>query len=192
MYISGKDKLRYINDGCLLLLSANPLFRKWRIDNAIVEGWLINYMDLTLIGNFIWFLIAKSVWDAIAMTYFNGNDTSHVYELWRRVACLIQASSSLEKFYTELQGFWREIDFQSARMHHWHTLLQHPIPRDSVYTFKSIILYVIDAVYLSIVAIRCTLSYRQNCLRTWSLWTCPLSTTLDKDDRWWMRSQKRT
>jgi hypothetical protein len=101
------------------------------------------------------------------MTYFDGSDASQVYELRRRVARLRQASSSLEKFYTELQGLWRDIDFQPAGMHthHYNTLLQE----DRVYTFNSIIHYVIDVIYLSIVAISCTLSYRQNCLRTWSL-----------------------
>jgi hypothetical protein len=168
MYISDKDKLGYINDDCPPPPLVDPTFQKWRTSNAIIKGWLINYMDLTLIDNFIWIPTSKSVWDAIAMTYFDGSDASQVYELRRRVARLRQASSSLEKFYTELQGLWRDIDFQPAGMHthHYNTLLQE----DRVYTFNSIIHYVIDVIYLSIVAISCTLSYRQNCLRTWSLW----------------------
>ena len=45
-------------------------------------------MDQTLIGNFIRFPTTKLVWDAIAMTYFDGSDTSQVYELQRHVTCL--------------------------------------------------------------------------------------------------------
>lgn len=61
-------------------------------------------MNPTLIGNFILFPTTKSIWDAIAMTYFDGSDTSQVYELRRRLARLQQVGGSLEKFYTKLQG----------------------------------------------------------------------------------------
>jgi len=102
MYISGKGKLGYINGECTQPSSTNPSFRKWRTDNAIVKGWLINSMDPALIGNFIRFPTAN----------FDGGETSQVYDLRRRVSRLRQAGGSLEKYYTGLQGLWREIDFQ--------------------------------------------------------------------------------
>ena len=78
------------------------------------------------------------VWDAIATTYFNGSDTSQVYELRRHVTRLRQGSGSLEKFYTKLQGLWREIDFRllnpmecAIDIYHYNNLLQE----DHVYTF---------------------------------------------------------
>ena len=81
MYISGKDKLGYI-DGTFPQPSAiDPTFRKWRTENAIVKGWLINSIDPSLVGNFIRFPTAKGVWDSIATTYFDGSDTSQVYDL---------------------------------------------------------------------------------------------------------------
>ena len=67
MYISGKDKLGYINGDYPPPSQADPSFQKWLTDNAIVKGWLINSMDPTLIGNFIRFSTAKSVWDVIAV-----------------------------------------------------------------------------------------------------------------------------
>ncbi|KAJ0098587.1 hypothetical protein Patl1_19941 [Pistacia atlantica] len=85
MYISGNDKLGYINGDILQPSSTNPTFFKWRTDNTIVKGWLINSMDPSLIGNFIRFPTAKLVWDSIATTYFDGSDTSQVYDLRRRV-----------------------------------------------------------------------------------------------------------
>jgi hypothetical protein len=42
-------------------------------------------MDPSLIGNFMRFPTAKMVWDSIATTYFDGSDTSQVYDLRRRV-----------------------------------------------------------------------------------------------------------
>ena len=66
----------------------------------------------------------------IATTYFDGNDTSQVYELRRHVARLQRVGNSLEKFYTELQGLWREIDFRhpnpmeyTTDIHHYNNLL---------------------------------------------------------------------
>jgi hypothetical protein len=112
MYISGKDKLGYINDNIDQPPQTDPSFRKWRTDNAIVKGWLINSLDPSLIGNFIRFSTAKLVWDSIATTYFDGSDTSQEYDLWRCVTRLKQASGSLEKYFTNLQGLWHEIDFR--------------------------------------------------------------------------------
>ena len=85
MYISSKDKLGYINEDLPQPLEIDQLFQKWQTKNAIVKGWLINSMESSLVGNFIRFLTAKQVWDSIATTYFDGSDTSQVYDLRRRV-----------------------------------------------------------------------------------------------------------
>lgn len=131
MYISGKDKLGYINGDLPQPPQTDPTFRRWRTDNAIVKGWLINSMDTSLISNFIRFSTAKLVWDAIATTYFDGSDTSQVYDLRRRVSRLKQAGGSIEKYYNDLQGLWREIDFRRPNpmecpidIQHYNTLLQ--------------------------------------------------------------------
>uniref|UniRef100_A0A2N9FJS7 Retrotransposon Copia-like N-terminal domain-containing protein n=1 Tax=Fagus sylvatica TaxID=28930 RepID=A0A2N9FJS7_FAGSY len=138
MYISGKDKLGYINGDLPQPPTTDPSFRKWRTDNAIVKGWLINSMDSSLIGNFIRFPTAKMVWDSIATTYFDGSDTSQVYDLRRRVMQLKQAGGSLEQYYNDLQGLWREIDFRrpnpmecAVDIHKYNTILQE----DWVYVF---------------------------------------------------------
>uniref|UniRef100_A0A2N9IGY8 Integrase catalytic domain-containing protein n=1 Tax=Fagus sylvatica TaxID=28930 RepID=A0A2N9IGY8_FAGSY len=112
MYISGKDKLGYINGDSPQPPETDPSFRRWRTENAIVKGWLINSMDSSLIANFIRFPTAKQVWDSAATTYFDGTDTSQVYDLRRRVTRTKQAGGSIEKYYNDLQGLWREIDFR--------------------------------------------------------------------------------
>ena len=58
-------------------------------------------MDSSLVSTFIWYPNAKEVWDAIAVTFFDGNDTAQVYELRRRVSRLSKNGGSLEKFYNE-------------------------------------------------------------------------------------------
>ena len=85
MYILGKDKLGYINGDFPQPSKTDPAFRKWRTENAIVKGWLINSMDPYLVVNFIRFSTVKQVWDSITTTYFDGSDTSQVYDLRHRV-----------------------------------------------------------------------------------------------------------
>ena len=112
MYISGKDKLGYNNGDFLQPEPTDPTFRRWRAENAIVKGWLINSMDLALINNFIRFPTAKLVWDYVATAYFDGTDTSQVYDLKRRVTKMRKVGGSIEKYYNDLQGLWIEIDFR--------------------------------------------------------------------------------
>jgi len=95
-------------------------------------------MDPSLIGNFIRFSTAKQVWDSIATTYFDGSDTSQVYDLKRRVTRMKQSGESIETYYNCLQGLWREIDFRrpnpmecAADIQRFNDLLQE----NRVYTF---------------------------------------------------------
>ena len=138
MYISGKDKLGYINGDLPQPPQTDPAFGKWRTENAVVKGWLINPMYPSLVSNFIRFSTAKAVWDSIATMYFDGTDTSQVYDLKRRVSRLKQGGGSLETYYNNQQGLWREIDFRRPNpmecekdIQKYNSILQE----DRVYTF---------------------------------------------------------
>ena len=69
MYISGKDKLGYINGDLPEPPQTDPAFKKQRTKNAVVKGWLINSMDLKLVSNFIRFPTAQVVWEAMLEKY---------------------------------------------------------------------------------------------------------------------------
>jgi len=95
-------------------------------------------MDPSLFVNFICFPTAKQVWDSAATTYFDGTDTSQVYDLCRRVTRMKQAGGSIEKYYNNLKGLWREIDFRRPNLmdcavdiQKYNLILQE----DRVYTF---------------------------------------------------------
>ena len=47
----GRDK--YINGDYPQPLETDLSFRRWRTENAMVKGWLINSMDHSLVMNFI-------------------------------------------------------------------------------------------------------------------------------------------
>ena len=61
MFILRKDKLGYIYGDLPQPDSNDPTFKRWRTENSIVKGWLINSMDSSLVGNFIRFPTAKQV-----------------------------------------------------------------------------------------------------------------------------------
>ncbi|OAY61433.2 hypothetical protein MANES_01G083275v8 [Manihot esculenta] len=69
--------------------------------NAIVRSWLINSMDPKLISNYIRYPTIKAVWDVVATTYFDGQ--THHRSMTER---------SIETYYNNLQGLWRETDFR--------------------------------------------------------------------------------
>ncbi|KAJ0093603.1 hypothetical protein Patl1_26522 [Pistacia atlantica] len=81
-------------------------------------------MEPWLISNFIRFPTAKAVWDVIATTYSDGNDTSQVYDL--------------KRYYNGLQSLWREIDFRRPNPMKCESDIQKfnsIIQEDRVYTF---------------------------------------------------------
>ena len=76
MYIADKDKLGYIVGDTPQPEPTDPAFRKWRTENVIIKGWLFNSMESSLIGNFIRYPTTQQVWDIMAITFFDGSDTS--------------------------------------------------------------------------------------------------------------------
>ncbi|CAL2262842.1 unnamed protein product [Prunus armeniaca] len=104
MYISGKDKCSYINGDLPQPPTTAPMFPRWHTENSIVKVCLINYLEQSLIGNFIRFPIVKVVWDAIATTFYDGTETSQVYDLKRQVSRMRQASGSIETYCNILQS----------------------------------------------------------------------------------------
>ncbi|KAK6932331.1 Retrotransposon Copia-like, N-terminal [Dillenia turbinata] len=118
IYISGKDKLGYING---TTIRDRSYLQKMETENAIVKGWLIDSMDLKLIGNYIRFPTAKAV-----------------YDLKRKVTRLKQSRGPIEIYYNTLQGLWREIDFRHPNpmkcevdIQKYNSMMQE----DRVYTF---------------------------------------------------------
>ncbi|XP_078153858.1 uncharacterized protein LOC144549001 isoform X4 [Carex rostrata] len=112
MYIKGCDKLKHIKGDGNPPRPGDPLYQKWDIDDSVVKGWLLSSLHEKLFVNFIRYPTARDVWDAIASTFNNGNDTAQVFDLNKRVARLKQSGRGVEEYYNELQTLWREIDFR--------------------------------------------------------------------------------
>jgi hypothetical protein len=59
MFISDRNKLGLITGKIRQPILTDPTYSKWRIENAIIKGWIINSLNPDLIGNFIRFPTAK-------------------------------------------------------------------------------------------------------------------------------------
>ena len=112
MKLAGRDKLGYIDGTNPQPSSTNANYRRWSVDDSIVKDFLINSMDSSLIGNFLSYSTAKEVWDAVSTTYFDGNDLSQILDLKRKINQIKQMGGSIENYYTQLQGLWKELDIR--------------------------------------------------------------------------------
>jgi gag-polypeptide of LTR copia-type len=110
--VKGRDKMKHLTGNPPPPAPTDTLFQKWDVDDSIVKGWLINSLDPKLQSTFIRYPTAKEVWDAIATTFYDGNDKAQVYNLNKKVTRLKQLDRTVEDYYHELQGLWREIDYR--------------------------------------------------------------------------------
>jgi hypothetical protein len=59
LYIFGRDKLGLIISEITQSALTNPTYSKWRIENVIVKGWIINSLNPDLLGILLDFLQIK-------------------------------------------------------------------------------------------------------------------------------------
>jgi gag-polypeptide of LTR copia-type len=112
MKFAGRDKM-----GCIDGLTPQPppdddSYKRWVINDSLVRDYMINSMDPSLIGNFLPYSTAKEMWDAVCTTFFDGSDLSQVLDLKRRINRVKQHGGTIENYYTQLQGFWKELDIR--------------------------------------------------------------------------------
>ncbi|KAM1669549.1 hypothetical protein ACFX2K_043645 [Malus domestica] len=81
MHIARRGKKGFVTGSIKEPNEDSAEYDAWETRNAIVKGWLINSMDLTIMGFFIHLRTAKEVWEEVARTYYDGSDISHIYEL---------------------------------------------------------------------------------------------------------------
>ena len=103
MFVLSKDNLGHLNRKLPQPSADDPTYHKWKINDSIMKGWIINSLTPNLIGNLIRFPTARDIWDAIATIFFDGSDTSQVYDL-KNVSRLKHSSGQVEDYYNSLQA----------------------------------------------------------------------------------------
>uniref|UniRef100_A0A2N9GKU7 Uncharacterized protein n=1 Tax=Fagus sylvatica TaxID=28930 RepID=A0A2N9GKU7_FAGSY len=84
-------------------------YSAWK--TPMLMSWLLNSMTLDINASFLRLPTAHDIWDAVAQTYFTGNDASQIYELRRKAHETRQQGKSLASYFSVLQTIWQELDF---------------------------------------------------------------------------------
>jgi hypothetical protein len=111
LYVTGKGKLGYLTGEKIKPAISDPLFSTWVEENAMLMSWLLNSMTPDINASFLRLPTAHDIWDAVAQTYFTGNDASQIYELRRKAHETRQQGKSLASYFSALQTIWQELDF---------------------------------------------------------------------------------
>ncbi|MFS7977690.1 hypothetical protein Hanom_Chr10g00907001 [Helianthus anomalus] len=85
-------------------------YERWEQDNLIVFSWLIQNIEPALASNLTEFPTAKTLWDALAVTYSSGKDKLQTFDLHVKANGIKQNGSPLKDLWITLQGIWGEID----------------------------------------------------------------------------------
>nr|GLL30062.1 uncharacterized protein LOC109155214 [Ipomoea trifida]GME19494.1 putative gag-polypeptide of LTR copia-type [Ipomoea batatas] len=110
--IGGKSKT------LLSHLSGNPAppnpeddkYEQWEQDDLVVFSWLIQNIEPALASNLTEFPTAKSLWDALVVTYSSGKDKLKTFDLHVKANEIKQNGTPLEDFWIIMQGIWGEIE----------------------------------------------------------------------------------
>nr|GEY63150.1 hypothetical protein [Tanacetum cinerariifolium] len=84
-------------------------YEAWEQEDLIVFSWLIQNIEPNIAGNLTKYPIAKSLWDALVVTYNSGKDKLQTFNLHVKANELKQGDKSLEVFWIAFQGVWGEI-----------------------------------------------------------------------------------
>ena len=87
-----------------------PSDDQWEQDDLIVFSWLIQNIEPVLASNLTEFPTAKTLWDALTVTYSSGKDKLQTFDLHVKANEFKQNGVPLEEFWIVMQGIWGEIE----------------------------------------------------------------------------------
>ncbi|KAJ0846073.1 hypothetical protein HanRHA438_Chr15g0720751 [Helianthus annuus] len=87
-----------------------PIDEQWEQDDLIVFSWLIQNIEPSLASNLTEFPTAKTLWDALTVTYSSGKDKLQTFDLHVKANEFKHSGLPLEEFWIVMQGIWGEIE----------------------------------------------------------------------------------
>lgn len=90
--------------------SSDEKYEQWEQDDLIVFSWLIQNTEPALASNLTEYPTAKTLWDALTVTYSSGKDKLQTFDLHVRANEFKQNGVPLEEFWIVMQGIWGEIE----------------------------------------------------------------------------------
>lgn len=110
IFFQGNDKEGYLTSEIDVPPKDDPHYRKWKTENAMVMGWLLNSMKLEINYHYLFLETAHQIWNSLSQTYSEIGHTAKVYELRQRIAQFKQGDQPLAIYYVALRKLWEELD----------------------------------------------------------------------------------
>lgn len=92
----------------------DPKYRKWKKENAIVVGWLLNSVKPKISGLYILLEIVQEIWDALSQAYFEIGNMTEVYELHMSIAQFKLGDLSLCIYYSSFWKMWETLEHHTT------------------------------------------------------------------------------
>lgn len=86
IFIQGKDKEDYLTGEIDVPTSGDPKYKKWKKENALVMGWLLNSIKPEISGHYLFLDIAHKIWSSQSQTYSEVGHTTKVYDLRQQIS----------------------------------------------------------------------------------------------------------
>ncbi|KAJ0927359.1 hypothetical protein HanRHA438_Chr04g0181931 [Helianthus annuus] len=110
--IGGKSKalLKHLSEEPPKPTNEKYCYEQWEQDDLVVFSWLIQNIEPSLASNLTEFPTAKTLWDALVVTYSSGKDKLQTFNLHVKANEIKQNGAPLEDFWIIMQGIWGEIE----------------------------------------------------------------------------------
>ncbi|KAG8488956.1 hypothetical protein CXB51_016958 [Gossypium anomalum] len=110
MALRGRGKIGYINGQIPRPASTDSGYTTWELNNSMVMAWLINSMEGHISRTYLFFKIAKEMWDAIKENYSDLGNASQVFEIKLKLKDIRQGTLEVTQYYNNLKILWQELD----------------------------------------------------------------------------------
>ncbi|KAI3821226.1 hypothetical protein L1987_08787 [Smallanthus sonchifolius] len=85
-------------------------YDRWEQDDLIIFSWLIQNIEPSLASNLTEFPTAKTLWEALTVTYSSGKYKLQTFDLHVKANEFKQNGVTLEELWIVMQGIWGEIE----------------------------------------------------------------------------------
>lgn len=110
MVIRGCGKLGYLTNSKPKPAETDLTFQTWDAENSIVIAWLINSMNEDISQNFMLYLTAKNMWDAMNRRYSDLENSTQMWDLRDKARNLKQGNLDVKQYFNALTIMWQELD----------------------------------------------------------------------------------
>ncbi|KAL1561684.1 hypothetical protein AAHA92_04358 [Salvia divinorum] len=83
---------------------------EWEEIDLVVFSWILDNIEVDIVGDFAHHQSAKAIWDSLAVTYESTADPYFIYDLEEKAGRIVQGEMTLETYWRQLHGIWVEID----------------------------------------------------------------------------------